>query len=50
MHFATWMPEELQAASVAIGPEAVGELMEAEVGDLAGPKGGHQEQRWTTDR
>jgi putative transposase len=39
--FATRMREGLLAASVAIGLEVMGELMEAEVTDVAGPKGKH---------
>jgi putative transposase len=39
--FATRMREGLLAASVAIGLEVMGELMQAEVTDVAGPKGKH---------
>ncbi|MHB8340871.1 MAG: IS256 family transposase [Mycobacteriales bacterium] len=40
--FATRMREGLLAASVGIGLEVMGELMEAEVRELAGPRGKHQ--------
>ncbi len=39
--FAEQMREGLLAASVAIGLEVMGELLEAEVSELAGPKGKH---------
>ena len=39
--FAQRMREALLAASVAIGLEVMGQLMEAEVTDVAGPKGKH---------
>ena len=39
--FASRMREGLLAASVAIGLEVMGEVMEAEVTDVAGPKGKH---------
>lgn len=39
--FAEQMREGLLAASVAIGLEVMGELVEAEVSELAGPKGKH---------
>ena len=44
--FATRMREGLLAASVAIGLEVMGELMQAEVTEVAGPKGKHD----TADR
>jgi putative transposase len=40
-HFAAQMRHGLLAASVSIGLEVMGELMEAEVSELAGPKGRH---------
>ncbi len=43
--FAERMREGLLAASVAIGLEVMGELAEAEVGELAGPKGKHDPAR-----
>jgi putative transposase len=43
--FAERMREGLLAASVAIGLEVMGELVEAEVGGLAGPKGKHDAER-----
>lgn len=43
--FAAQMREGLLAASVAIGLEVMGELVEAEVADLAGPKGKHEPGR-----
>ena len=43
--FAERMREGLLAASVAIGLEVMGELVEAEVGELAGPKGKHDPGR-----
>lgn len=44
--FAARMKEGLLAASVAIGLEVMGELMDAEVTEIAGPKGQHNK----TDR
>ncbi|HEX3455822.1 MAG TPA: IS256 family transposase [Gaiellaceae bacterium] len=43
--FADRMREGLLAASVAIGLEVMGELVEAEVSELAGPKGKHDPAR-----
>lgn len=43
--FAERMREGLLAASVAIGLEVMGELVEAEVSELAGPKGKHDPAR-----
>src|SRR5438105_2498035 len=43
--FAAQMRQGLLAASVSIGLEAMGELMEAEVTELAGPKGKHNPGR-----
>ena len=43
--FAERMREGLLAASVAIGLEVMGELVEAEVSELAGPKGKHDPGR-----
>jgi hypothetical protein len=43
--FAERMREGLLAASVAIGLEVMGELVEAEVVELAGPKGKHDPGR-----
>jgi transposase-like protein len=43
--FASRMREGLLAASVAIGLEVMGELMAAEVTELAGPKGKHDPAR-----
>jgi len=43
--FAERMREGLLAASVAIGLEVMGELVEAEVSELAGPKGKHDAGR-----
>jgi len=43
--FAERMREGLLAASVAIGLEVMGELVEAEVAELAGPKGKHDPAR-----
>ena len=43
--FAERMREGLLAASVAIGLEVMGELQEAEVAELAGPKGKHDPGR-----
>ena len=43
--FAERMREGLLAASVAIGLEVMGELQEAEVAELAGPKGKHDRGR-----
>lgn len=50
MLFATRMREGLLAASVAIGLEVMGELMEAEVTEIAGPKGRHRKQQRTAYR
>lgn len=44
MLFATRMREGLLAASVAIGLEVMGELMEAEVTEVAGAKGRHNKE------
>lgn len=44
-HFAQAMTEGLMAASVAIGLEVLGDLMEAEVSALCGPKG-----KWDASR
>ena len=41
MLFANRMREGLLAVSVAIGLEVMGELMEAEVTEVAGPRGRH---------
>ena len=43
--FAERMRDGLLAASVTIGLEVMGELLEAEVGELAGPKGMHDPER-----
>ena len=43
--FASQMREGLLAASVAIGLDVMGELIEAEVTDVAGPKGKHDRGR-----
>jgi putative transposase len=43
--FAAQMRHGLLAASVSIGLEVMGELMEAEVSELAGPKGKHNPDR-----
>jgi putative transposase len=43
--FASKMREGLLAASVAIGLEVMGELIDAEVTELAGPKGRHDPDR-----
>jgi putative transposase len=43
--FAEHLREGLLAASVAVGLEVMGELMDAEVTDLAGPKGKHNPAR-----
>jgi hypothetical protein len=43
--FAAHMREGLLAASVAVGLDVMTELMEAEVTDLAGPKGKHNPAR-----
>ena len=43
--FASQMREGLLAASVAIGLEVMGELVEAEVAEVAGPKGRHDPNR-----
>jgi putative transposase len=44
-HFAAQMRHGLLAASVSIGLEVMGELMEVEVTELAGPKGKHNPDR-----
>ena len=44
-HFAAQMRHGLLAASVSIGLEVMGDLMEAEVAELAGPRGKHNPQR-----
>jgi transposase-like protein len=44
-HFAVQMRHGLLAASVSIGLEVMGELMEAEVAEVAGPKGKHSPDR-----
>lgn len=44
-HFAAQMRQGLLAASVSIGLEVMGELMDAEVTELAGPKGKHNSDR-----
>ena len=44
-HFAAQMRQGLLAASVSIGLEVMGELMEAEVAELAGTKGKHDPER-----
>ena len=46
--FATQMRQGLLAASVAIGLDVMGELVEAEVTDVAGPKGRHDPNRSAT--
>lgn len=43
--FATRMREGLLAASVAVGLEVMGELMEADVTEIVGPKGAHNPDR-----
>jgi putative transposase len=43
--FASNMREGLLAASVAIGLDVMGELVDAEVTDIAGPKGRHDKNR-----
>jgi hypothetical protein len=43
--FAEHMREGLLAASVAVGLDVMAELMDAEVTDLAGPKGKHDSAR-----
>jgi len=43
--FAEHMGEGLMAASVAIGLDVLGEMMSAEVAELAGPKGRHDPDR-----
>jgi putative transposase len=43
--FASQMREGLLAASVAVGLDVMGELVDAEVTDLAGPKGKHDPER-----
>ena len=43
--FAVHMREGLLAASVAIGLGVMGELVDAEVAEVAGPKGKHREDR-----
>jgi len=48
--FTTHMREGLLAASVAIGLEVMGELMEAEVTELAGPKAKHNKADRTAYR
>jgi putative transposase len=48
--FATRMREGLLAASVAIGLEVMSDLMEAEVTELAGPKGKHHKADRTAYR
>lgn len=48
--FASRMREGLLAASVAIGLEVMGQLMEAEVTDVAGPKGKHHKDDRTAYR
>jgi hypothetical protein len=45
VRFAEHLREGLLAASVAVGLEVMGELMESEVIDLAGPKGKHNPAR-----
>ena len=45
MLFAQRMQEGLLAASVAIGLDGMGELMEADVTEVAGPKGRHNPDR-----
>jgi putative transposase len=45
VRFAEHLREGLLAASVAVGLEVMGELMDAEVTDLAGPKGKHNPAR-----
>ncbi len=44
-HFAGRMREGLLAASVAIGLDVMGELIDSEVSDLAGPTGAHDKDR-----
>jgi putative transposase len=46
--FATQMRQGLLAASVAIGLDVMGELIDAEVSDVAGPKGKHDPNRTAT--
>jgi transposase-like protein len=46
--FATQMRHGLLAASVAIGVDVMGELVDAEVTDVAGPKGRHDPNRAAT--
>jgi hypothetical protein len=46
--FAEHMREGLLAASTAVGLEVMAELMDAEVTDLAGPKGKHNHDRTAT--
>ena len=43
--FASHMREGLLAASVAIGLDVMGELIDADVGEVAGPKGRHDKNR-----
>jgi putative transposase len=43
--FASQMRQGLLAASVAIGLDVMGELIEAEVSEIAGPKGRHDKDR-----
>src|SRR5436190_8400690 len=46
--FAAQMRHGLLAASVAIGLDVMGELVDAEVTDIAGPKGKHDSDRTAT--
>src|SRR5918996_6195884 len=46
--FAEHMHEGLLAASTAVGLEVMAELMEAEVTEIAGPKGKHDPDRGAT--
>jgi hypothetical protein len=46
--FAEHVAEGLLAASTAVGLEVMAEMMEAEVTDLAGPKGRHDADRAAT--
>ena len=43
--FAARMQQRLMAASVALGLDVLGELMTAEVAELAGPRGKHDAER-----
>jgi putative transposase len=43
--FASTMRDGLLAASVAIGLDVMGELVDAEITDIAGPKGRHDADR-----